>query len=718
MLITFLYTLIVFFALLLSTLILIRGTKRKTSWAFLVYALSSSLWLTGVFLDFTSESLLIHHFRLLFVFALVMALSLYVFIGSLVNEKIQKNTFYIGAIVSLVVGYMSIFSPFVTMSVERSDGLIIPDRGWFYPLAVAWIFFVAGYSIVRLVGMYRNASSYNKQQALIILTGYVMAFVLAMITTVVLPNFTGNNQYNDLSPFSSVLLTAFLAYAIIKHGFLDVRLIVVRSLGYLFLTLILASLYILLSIFVLENLLEIELDKREQLALFALVVIVVISIRYVQPLVNSFTHSVFYRSDYSPQEVIKRVVDLSVSGKDVDALSQSFIDELETVFRPSFSSLSIFDDQGEIYKVQGDDGLRVRQRLKLIEDIGSYSESLLVSDDLEDEGIDSSLDKLLRSLRSHNVSISVKLKNNQEVAGILLLGPKRSGSPYSQRDRQLIDTAVNEISLALQNAEKFEQIEKFNETLQKEIESATRKLQKSNEKLKALDEAKDEFISMASHQLRTPLTSIKGYISMVMEGDAGKISKQQAELLDQAFVSSQRMVYLIADLLNVSRLRTGKFVIDRGPTNVAELVAGEIGQLKETAAVRGLAIKYKKPKDFPEFNLDETKTRQVIMNFIDNAVYYTPKGGTITVDLKATRSKLTFTVTDTGIGVSKEDAPNLFTKFYRASNARKARPDGTGLGLYMARKVIVAQGGSIIFKSKHGKGSTFGFTLPTSKIKL
>jgi signal transduction histidine kinase len=221
---------------------------------------------------------------------------------------------------------------------------------------------------------------------------------------------------------------------------------------------------------------------------------------------------------------------------------------------------------------------------------------------------------------------------------------------------------------------------------------------------------------MASHQLRTPLTSVKGYLSMVLEGDAGEITEMQQKLLDQAFTSSQRMVYLIADLLNVSRLRTGKFVIEAVPTNLAEVVGGEANQLKETAKARGLTLTYDKPADFPKVMLDETKIRQVIMNFMDNAIYYSKPNGSIRVEVKETPKEVVYTVTDDGIGVPKSEQHHLFTKFYRAGNAKKARPDGTGLGLFMAKKVIVAQGGSLIFNSQEGKGSTFGFSFDKAKL--
>src|SRR5438477_526661 len=132
-------------------------------------------------------------------------------------------------------------------------------------------------------------------------------------------------------------------------------------------------------------------------------------------------------------------------------------------------------------------------------------------------------------------------------------------------DTKLLDRLGEAVGVAIDN-----------KLLYEENQRIVGQLQKSNLKLKALDETKDEFISMASHQLRTPLTSMKGYVSMVLEGDAGKISTNQHKLLNQSFLSAQRMVYLIADLLNVSRLRTGKFIIDAAPANLAELVQGEL----------------------------------------------------------------------------------------------------------------------------------------------
>jgi signal transduction histidine kinase len=203
-----------------------------------------------------------------------------------------------------------------------------------------------------------------------------------------------------------------------------------------------------------------------------------------------------------------------------------------------------------------------------------------------------------------------------------------------------------------------------------------------------------------------------------LEGDTGSIKKQQKDMIALAFESANNMVDLIADLLNVSRLQSGKFVIENKPTDLVDMVEKEVKRLAEAAASKKITLSFDKPKDFPMLSLDETKIRQVVMNFIDNALYYTPSEGSVSVKLDSTSHSILFTVTDTGVGVPKDVQHHLFTKFYRADNARKMRPDGTGLGLFMAKKVVIAQGGALIFKSEEGKGSTFGFSFPHAAVQI
>ncbi|HET7630483.1 MAG TPA: HAMP domain-containing sensor histidine kinase, partial [Candidatus Saccharimonadales bacterium] len=324
-----------------------------------------------------------------------------------------------------------------------------------------------------------------------------------------------------------------------------------------------------------------------------------------------------------------------------------------------------------------------------------------------------SRDLALKGLLDDNsINLTVKLKTQDRQLGYLLVGYRQNGAGYGSSDMYILRTIGDELALAVENGLQFKQINSFNRTLRERVDSATSKLRQNNRQLRQLDEAKDEFISMASHQLRTPLTTVKGYLSMLMEGDAGKLTKTQQKLTEEAFNSSQRMVFLINDFLNVSRLQTGRFELEKHPVDLGEVLDQEIGQLQVMAKSRQMKLDCRADKAIPLMELDETKLRQVMMNFVDNAIYYSPAGSTIKINLRLTDHAVEFKVTDQGIGVPKSEQAGLFGKFYRASNARKQRPDGTGVGLYMAKKVIDEHGGEVIFASQLGKGSTFGFRLP------
>jgi signal transduction histidine kinase len=349
-------------------------------------------------------------------------------------------------------------------------------------------------------------------------------------------------------------------------------------------------------------------------------------------------------------------------------------------------------------------------------------DAAIVSDYIEQNGDDiimlSSLSPSLpiaRLMRTHKLEIILPLSRSDSLVGYLCLG-EHKGSGYVNRDRRVLETLADELVVAIQNALSVEEVKEVNATLQQRIDEATKELRASNAQLQRLDEAKDEFVSMASHQLRTPLTSVKGYLSMVLEGDVGKITEQQRHLLNEAFTSSERMVHLINDFLNVSRLQTGKFMLEQRPIDLSKITGQEVDSLKTTASARNLKLRYRKPSYFPTLYIDEGKIRQVIMNFIDNAIYYSSEFSTITISLELVEGSAILKVHNEGIGVPESEKAHLFTKFFRATNARKQRPDGTGVGLYLSKRVISAHGGGMVFDSAPNEGTTFGFRLPVKKL--
>lgn len=567
-----------------------------------------------------------------------------------------------------------------------------------------------------LLSKYRKSNTRQRSQIRFVLYGLSFAIIVNIFTGIVLTALEIDSQYLSLGGFSLFIFSLIVGYSMIKHKLFDIKFIVVRSLGYL-LSLGLILLITSFVIFGFSNWL-ISQGISQQIRLWVYIVLTLvfsISFQPIKKCFDSLTSKLFYRDAYETQTLLNEFNEVIVSTIDLSQLLTRAGVTIQKYLKPETIAFALRDTKNDTIRIIADKDLHMSK--EALEQIRAYvhksAERLIITDVLED-----AQKELKQLLKEANIGVLARITTNVDVEGngYIVMGYKKSGNMYNSQDIAAIEIVANELAIAIQNALQYEEIQKFNVTLQEQIEQATKKMQKTNEKLRAMDETKDEFISMASHQLRTPLTSVKGYLSMVIEGDAGELNEMQHKLLDQAFVSSQRMVYLIADLLNVSRLRTGKFIIEAAPTNLADVIQGEVEQLVETAGSRGLTLKYDKPENFPTLMLDETKVRQVIMNFIDNAIYYTPTGGNITVNLKDLGQSVEYTVVDDGIGVPKSEQYHMFSKFYRAENAKKARPDGTGLGLFMAKKVIVAQGGSIVFKSAEGKGSTFGFTFAKDKL--
>lgn len=244
-----------------------------------------------------------------------------------------------------------------------------------------------------------------------------------------------------------------------------------------------------------------------------------------------------------------------------------------------------------------------------------------------------------------------------------------------------------------------------------EIQQLAKDLQEANARLTELDHAKSEFLSIAAHQLRTPLSVIKGYTSMMQEGDYGRVPKEMQPILDNVYNSNEHLIHLVDDFLDISRIESGRTKYDFKPLDVSSIVGDVINELSARAQEKGLRVEIKKCDALPAVVADAEKIRHVIYNFIDNAIKYSPKGA-IVVACVFTKDEIQCTVTDTGIGMDKIDRENLFQKFYRGRNVQGIEVNGTGLGLFVCKKFIEAHQGRIWVESAgSGKGSVFGFAL-------
>jgi signal transduction histidine kinase len=241
--------------------------------------------------------------------------------------------------------------------------------------------------------------------------------------------------------------------------------------------------------------------------------------------------------------------------------------------------------------------------------------------------------------------------------------------------------------------------------------------EESLEHLKEIDRAKTEFVSMASHQLRTPLTSVSWYAEMLLSGEVGTANPKQKEYLAQIYANNQRMINLVDDLLNTSKIDMGMLSVEPRPMDprfVIESVLMEIGPL---AGEKNIEIKKNFSEESAEVGADPELMRVVFQNLISNALKYTPTNGKISIDVQPSNSHVDVKIADSGYGIPKVQQNKVFTKMFRADNIRDKVTDGTGLGLYIVKAIVKQSGGKISFESEEGKGTTFFVTLPIKRTR-
>ena len=702
----------------LGIVALVSNRKSLINKLFLAFTSCVAVWLIAAAIsnDTTnSPTVSLYGNYLVFLFSYFSGYLLLWFAVLITSMKRVVKSLKILTLPIFIVG-LSSATPLVVAGVERqADVYAITFGVLIIPYAVVLIGQLVMAIVVLTVGR-TVASGRNRAQITSVLQSLGIAIPILIITQFVLPFVTSSFAVTDGGILIMALPVGALYFSVIRHGLFDIKLAAVRTVTYALSLISLGVIYYILAYITSVFLLRINADTALSFSPIniALAIILAFVFQPIKRFFDRITNKLFYKDSYNVEELFARLTERLSIITNLDVLLRYSSSEISHTLKASFGAFyihqinkpSVFIATEDIKKLPNQDAEMLDKYVS-----NNYQE-IIITDDLT---LDTSR-SIKRMLDSHHIALVLPITKDSIIAGYLFLGNHLS-SRYSHRDTKALLTIADELTIAIQNALSVQEIRELNESLQHRVDTATKELRLSNAMLMRLDKTKDDFISMASHQLRTPLTSIKGYISMVREGDAGKITKSQDQLLEEAFKSSERMVHLINEFLNVSRMQTGKFQIDKRSVDLAKIIEQELDSLVTTADSHKLSFAYKAPKNFPLLDLDEDKIRQVIMNFSDNAIYYSPEDTNIKVKLTVETKYAVFTVTDTGIGVPRAEQSQLFSKFYRASNARRQRPDGTGVGLYLAKTIIEAHGGKVIFESTENKGSMFGFKLPIEKLR-
>lgn len=289
-----------------------------------------------------------------------------------------------------------------------------------------------------------------------------------------------------------------------------------------------------------------------------------------------------------------------------------------------------------------------------------------------------------------------------EIIGTLVVGVEEEVGHLSDFHQDLLNRLLSAVGIALDNSVLYNEV------------------QESNKKLQELDKLKDDFVSLASHELRTPMTAIKSYLWMALDGRGGPLTQKQKYYLDRSYKSTDRLINLVNDMLNISRIESGRITLEKSPITVSEIIKEVVEEISQRAQDLGIKLLLPPSPALPQVFVDINKIKEVLLNLIGNSLKFTPRGGSITVATELKDLYIVIKVTDTGVGIIPEDQPKLFQKFgmLMTSYSNSAQIQGTGLGLYISKKIVELHNGQIgITSDGKDKGTTFFFTLPIATQK-
>jgi signal transduction histidine kinase len=518
----------------------------------------------------------------------------------------------------------------------------------------------------------KNASSRNRIN--LVLVAYGAASLFGGFFNLALP-FFGNYSLVWIGPLCLMIFMPIICLAIIRYRLFGIKLVIGRLMGLV----VAIAVFVVASALLLNTLYPIFGFNQSSISLNVLVFALALAPFYfLMRLMDNYTNKLFSGALLN-NKLFDDISRLAIDNSNVQRMLNRIARTIANNSKSTYTIVRMTVGGREFISTAHQKKILSSDLDIIYENLKKRKTGVIVAEETNND------ERIYEILAANSISIVSILRDNesQKIVGMLVIGRERR-MLYSDKEILALSAICDVIVIAVKNSE-----------------------------LSKLDKVKDEFMSLASHQLRTPLTSIHGYSAMLLEGDFGKLNQEQTHALNEVLSSSERMAFLISDFLNVSRLQTGKFIIEKVPTDIYELARFEVDQLELIAKSHDVQLIFNENvgKNAIKINVDREKIGEVMANMIDNAIFYSKADSKVEISLEEKDGFIEFKVKDCGIGVPKKEQEDLFTKFFRASNARTVRPDGTGIGLFLARKIITEHDGEIIFSSVEGKGSTFGFRL-------
>ncbi len=704
-----LFVITIIINIFLGLVVFLRDPHKVTHRLFAFLSLTLVSWIATLcvyYLVSTSNLLLIAGKANFFVAAFI-PYAMWLFI-----RKFPEPVIVIQRKVTILVSLITFFFAGITLTslVDQKElfinGTRVVSYGPFYSLYLAYIVIFCVASIILLILKLRKAHGTTKLQLKYLLLGYLSLAVVGVTCNGLLPYLFNFYALQPFGPFATVLFLGFITYAMVRHRFLDITriaagmgvyissiiglgltyFIVAEVIGRIFFPTVINEMYIIISV-IISLFLKYAFTPIRQ---------------YFWKVTNKF----FYARLYNREVLLNQILQTITTTSHLPTLTTTILNIIcREMQLEKGLLLCITEDMPHVmarYKQPLEKDIFSREETKTLEKI----QEIVLTDEIENL-------HLRAKLKKKKVYLLIPFAVKDNCRGIFCLGIKKSGETFSNYDIQTLQLLISPISIAFQNAQHIQAIESFNKRLKKEVRSATAELWAVNQHLKQIDSMKDEFISIASHELKTPTTAIKGFLWLILNKDKN-LSDYSSEKIQRVAELTDHLTQLVNDMLDVSKLEANNLRLQKERFDIVSLAKAARREIEMTGVVGEKQLDIEDNKLYIVY-ADKRRMQQVLVNLLSNAVKYTSKNGTIDVAFHSNKSHIQIKVSDNGMGIKRSDMKKLFTKFGKIED--KEHPTnlpGTGLGLYICKRIIELSGGTITATSRIRKGSTFAFTLPKS----
>lgn len=696
-------------SLFLAVFILLRNAKNPLNQGWFLVSMLMGLWSLGLWGVVTAhtEVLALKSQNLLDLSAIFIPFAYFFFTVRLlqIEDKYKKleRIIFLGCVFLAFFSFTSAFKLGVTADGAYGFNYWVKP-GKFYLIFPVYFSSILFGSFWLLISNFNKLNLIHRQQVRYVIISGLIGYIGGV--TNFFPQFIHSYPFGN---YFIILYIAAVAYAIVKHRLMGIRLLASKIFFYV---LVAGFTYVY---FHLVTLIDIKYlgGIYSSLALVAGVGFSVLFALIFLPVLNRVQKSsdaLFFKGN-NPREILK---DLSIqlsSSIELDSLLVT----LGSIFKRVLASedidvflfkkikdrrivcSSILNEGSECLKLSG----------AICTSIERDKHPILVRDELDRQGKSSIVDEM----KQLEAKVAAPLLLRGKVIGIIFLGEKMDGDAYTKEDIEFLEIISSQAAVAIENARLYDEISEFNETLQSKVDAQTTDIKTKAEHLEKLMKMRSEFLDITSHQLRTPVSVIKGVLSMLEEGSIPPARVK--EFISGAMEKSIKLGETISDILRASEMDSDKFLITVRPTDISDMLEKLKEDKRRTAEMKKLVMNYNFPKVIPLVMTDPKYAEHAIINLLNNALQYTVDGS-ITTSVEVTTTHVILRVADTGIGIPPEAKEKMFTKFGRAANAVTTFTDGTGLGLYIIKEIVDANPGAKIEieKTEVGKGTTFALWFP------